>query len=196
MADEDGVGSAVKEVEALLRDARAGRWARRSAARREALRARYGRRRSLGANAALSMFHLEFASRHPQLRAWVEREDASLLRCAEALRGGRLFVVASRSGLLVRESAGLGSRELGRLGDFSLVELLGPGGADARAGRCRVHLLEGKGPPEGWVSRMVSGKDVLRVVSSVREVGRARLARMGLTFDDLSGGTPENCAAQ
>ncbi|CAK0834390.1 unnamed protein product, partial [Prorocentrum cordatum] len=156
-------------------------------------------RRSLGANAALSMFHLEFASRHPQLRAWVEREDASLLRCAEALRGGRLFVVASRSGLLVRESAGLGSRELGRLGDFSLVELLGPGGADARAGRCRVHLLEGKGPPEGWVSRiggMVSGKDVLRVVSSVREVGRARLARMGLTFDDLSGGTPENCAAQ
>jgi hypothetical protein len=187
----------VEWVEAFLRDeARPGRWAQRNAARREGLRARYSRRKRLGVNSALAMFRSELASRHPQLQAWMDKEEASLLRCMEALRGGRLFAVTSKSGLLVRESARLGSRELGRLAELSFVESLEQSRAAHGTSRCRVRLLEGQGPPEGWVSTTVSGKDVLRAVGSVREIGPARMARMGVTFEDLGGDGPDNCISQ
>lgn len=183
MAEEDGAGTVVRWLERFLREeVWTGRWAQRERGRREALLARYRKRKHRSAEAVLSAFASEHAARFPQLKALVDEEQAKRARCVRALEAGRLFAVVPKRGLLVEESENrFGSPRLGRLESVSLVEPL-----ERKAVRWRVRLLDGLGPPEGWVwSGKASGEDALRAVNSWRELCGVLRARRQRAAEDL-----------
>ena len=62
---------------------------------------------------------------------------------------------ADKGGILVRDGEGLRSLELSRLATGTLVEEL-----ELRGTRMKFKLLEGCGPPHGWISLQVAGKNL------------------------------------
>ncbi|CAK0837573.1 unnamed protein product [Prorocentrum cordatum] len=167
MAKENAVGTVADWLETFLgAEGAAERWDQKCLARRQSLQARFRGRKHLPIEQVVSRIGFEIAARFPQIKAFFEREQANFLEQLEIGGRGCLFTVVPKSGLLVKEASSLDSRELGRLEERSVVEKL-----DEKGARWRVRLLDGSGPVQGWISRTVAGKDMMKALSGMKEPG-------------------------
>lgn len=172
MAKENAVGTVAEWLEAFLgTEGAAERWEQKCLARRKNLQARFRSRKHLPVEQVVSKIGFEVAARFPQIKAFFEKEQMNFLEQLEIGGRGCLFTVVPKSGLLVKEASSLDSRELGRLGEKSVVERL-----DEKGSRWRVRLLDGDGPEQGWISRTVAGKDMMKALSGMKEISAAQTA--------------------
>lgn len=163
MSKEVGVLGAARVVDRFLEEeVLTGSWLTRHKKRREMMLERRARNRRLPEDQFWNGWWAALGARYPPLeRHWQEEQQRS--HWQSLAEEGRLWTVKASS-CLVRGGESLKSPEVGRFAKSALLEALAANGS-----RLHVRKCTGTGPEQGWVSPIVSGKEVLERVHTLSQ---------------------------
>merc|ERR1712050_815812 len=114
----------------------------------------------------LSKFTNGVNMKYPAAKEYAGKQMAIFGRCADAIKGGKLWYVNGKQSL-ARQGEKLASPETGKFLKFAFLEEID---ADAKGSRIHVKRVRGKGPDQGWVSPKVKDTEILKKITELSQV--------------------------
>lgn len=191
MAKEDGIKSTVDFIENFKKEVDAGIWKKKRDALEERLKAAHNKFKHLkDFGQIFGKWNMDLSEKYPPMKQYMADQINKHGRMVEIFMKKKLWFVKSAGGCLARTGEALKSEESGRYKEFAMLEEVG---ASKNGSRIHVKRVKGIGPDEGWVSPVVSGKDIVVKVASQAEIGKIQMDAIAKQFSDILGenGRPE-----
>jgi len=186
MQKEDGVKTTVEFVEGYMKEQVAsGEWKKKRDALIDRLQKAHQKFKKLSDPAQIfAKWNMDLAEKYPPMAAYMQDQVERYGKMTDVLSKKKLWYVKSSSGCLARKGEALKSDECGRYKEYAVLEEVG---ASKNGSRLHVRRLKGIGPEEGWVSPVVSGKDIVVKVASAPEIQKITFDAIQKQFADIVG---------
>jgi sterol 3beta-glucosyltransferase len=182
MQQEDGVTHTVGFLEKFMTtQVQSGKWKRTNDAQLARLRASAEKLMKVKVEQVFGMWHMDLMAKYPIIKDYLDKQMIAHTRMLALLKDKKLWYVRAASGCLAREGEGLKTSECGRFKEFAMLEELASKGS-----RIRVKRIRGIGPDEGWVTPVVSGKDIIVRVENPAEITRIQADSIQKQFSDMA----------
>lgn len=184
MQKEDGVATTVEFIEKWMQDeVKSGNWKKKSEALLARLELFHEKFKDLNDPGPMfAKWNMDLADKYAEIKDYQEYQVETYGKMVGIFMQKKLWTVTAAGGCLTREGEGLKTPDCGRFKEFAMLEELE---ANKTGSRIRVRRIKGIGPKEGWISPVVSGKDIAAKVTKQAQIQEIGARSMLKQFADV-----------
>lgn len=184
MQKEDGVATTVDFLEKWMQDeVKSGLWKKKNEALLTRLDQFHEKFKDLNDPGPMfAKWNMDLAEKYKVIKDYQDYQIETYGKMVGTFMQKKLWTVTAATGCLAREGEGLKTPDCGRFKEFAMLEELE---ANKAGSRIRVRRIKGIGPAEGWISPVVSGKDITVKVTKQAQIQEIGARSMLKQFADV-----------